>query len=167
MTTTDSVVDKCVEFLLAEILEQPRLVVAFPGENTTFRCSGTGNIFWRVNDTLFDFTNADFFTEHGICSEVSYDGNPQLAVGSLTVQTSFPTYNNTLFRCTVMDTEREVINNSQSASLFIVGECSTLNPCPHAGSTNRNYRAWFMNGGGWLCTSCLLGHIPIYIAILS
>ena len=130
MTTTDSVVtivDKHVEFLPAEILEQPQSVVAFPGESTTFRCRGTGNIFWRVNNTLFDFTNSDFFTEHGIRSEMSYDGNPQLTVGSLTVQTSFPTNNNTVFRCTVMDTEREVMNTSQSASLFIVGEYNTLN----------------------------------------
>lgn len=100
---------------------QPELVMTFRGETVRFNCSGSGNIFWHVNDTLLNFVNSDSFAEDGIRTLATYLNEDQSFAGSLVVDTDLVSDSTISFRCTAFDLESAEMNISQKADLVIMG----------------------------------------------
>lgn len=111
-------------YIYAAILDQPESVYALRGENPTFHCQGNGSILWYINNTIYDFRNAERFIKRGVLF-----GTPHLDGRSvsqdITVQTSTAGSNNTHLSCTVLGPGNEICTRNR-ATLVIIGEYLVL-----------------------------------------
>ena len=113
---------RCVLYMyIAVQMDQPETVFALRGETPTFHCQGNGSILWHINNTLYDFRNAEHFARKGVLLEASYIEDRTSSLQGITFRTSASDNNNTQFSCTVFGPGSE-IHTSNRSTLIVIGE---------------------------------------------
>ena len=96
--------------------------MVFQGTDSTFRCRGTGNIFWSIDGQLYNFRSEGVFAERGFSlDQLVFSEDQSVSSSTITVQNSVAINNNTVIKCIVVGPNNEV-NISQNASLTVLGE---------------------------------------------